>query len=42
MLFIFLCLFYVFILLMSQSIEEERLKKEAKDWKNIIGTDYYG
>lgn len=42
MLFIFLCLFYGFIFLMSGSVEEKRLEKERKDWKNIIGRDYYG
>lgn len=41
MLFIFLGLVYIFILIMAQSIEEDRLEKENKEWKNIIGEDYY-
>lgn len=40
MLFIFLGLFYVFIFVMSGSVEEERLKKERKDWKKIFNRDY--
>lgn len=40
--FILLSITYIFILLMSENTEEKRLKKENKDWKNIIGEDYYG
>lgn len=42
MLFIFLSIFFVFILIISEDLEEKRLKKEKKDWKRIIGRDYYG
>ena len=42
MLFILLGLFYTFVIIMSGSIEEERLKKEHKDWKKIMGREYYG
>lgn len=42
MLFIFLSITFILILLMSEDSEEKRLKNENKDWKNIIGEDYYG
>lgn len=42
MMFILLGLIYLFIIVMSGSVEEKRLKEEAKDWKRIFGRDYYG
>lgn len=42
MLFILLSITYIFIILMSGSVEEKRLKEESKDWKRIFGREYYG
>ena len=41
MLFIFLSLFFIFIILMSEDYSEKKLRKEAKQWKKITGRDYY-
>lgn len=42
MLFIFLSLFFIFIIIMSEDYSEKELQKEEKQWKKIIGRDYYG
>ncbi len=40
MLFILLSLFYVFIFIMSNDLQQKELKKDYKDWKKITGRDY--
>lgn len=35
--FVFAILFFVF-----EDTEQKRIKKEVKDWKRIMGYDYYG
>lgn len=42
MVFIFLSGFLIFIFITFEDLEEKRLKKEKKDWKRIMGYDYYG